>query len=281
MNEFQVSENMDVCPMPETNPMSRYSGRLLEMFERLDAAGAIEQLRSTLQHYQPKSFDLLQDLVVECCADARRYADRTTPDKFERRRQRDREARREIPAQIKAARRLQAFLSQYPELGDSSSKVLLTNEPRAQNPELIAALKTSPKDVWQAFLVAYETVLRSAQRFAKKLLFLHGWQVGPLLYPKQFAARAGAHPKVAETGLLFQLTLYFRRFSRGLPHFDYLQNGEPMPTYGHPHYEVSSLLIAAALDLKPPPNPKTLRKRLDDLLTDNKGIGLAAWPNGD
>jgi hypothetical protein len=76
--------------------------------------------------------------------------------------------------------------------------------------------------------------------------------------------------------LLFELTLYFRRFSDGFREFAFFQSGEPMHKAGRPHYEVSALLIAGALGRKPI-KPDSLRKKLQGLMQRNQDIGLGDW----
>lgn len=87
--------------------------------------------------------------------------------------------------------------------------------------------------------------------------------------------------KAAETGLLFQLALYFRLYTSGVGRdlLGYMQTGEPMPENGDPHWHLCGEILAAIFG-EQIPAPDDLRRRLSKLLTKYPNLTFVGWPRG-
>lgn len=241
----------------------------------LDAAGIFLAVRQTFANEPADRLEALDSRILEACEEARHYSGLKS-DRFERRRERDRATRRRIPACLKATEKLRNFLIEFPEFAEHIASAAPNVPDHHTADPLSGALRSDAARTCADFLASIERALTSAMTTARGKIFQHGYQVGPLIYPKHITSRQGARPKIAETGLAFQLTIYFRRVSAKQPNFEYLMTPEPMPQCGEPHYELTSRIIKVALGKTV--TSHALYKRIDDLVRANPGIGLGAWP---
>ena len=135
--------------------------------------------------------------------------------------------------------------------------------------------KTPLNEYYIGLLDRYAEALRR-DLLAKRGPFVHRFKVGPLIYPRP-VDRHSARINVRAMGLLFQLVLYFRRFTHGIRSVGRLQNGERMPSYGEPYYDIASEFVNAATG-KAFGTASQARDRLDKFLAKNPGIGFGQWP---
>lgn len=250
-----------------------YPRDLQAMYEQLRNAGALDRMRTSLEPSQPAHYAELEYCVVEACAAALRF--QQDPDKSAQRRSRDRQVRERLQRQFKAIKDLVGFLNSYPDYAE---------------PALLRALKYSGVSIgaekgehhtppsnqvqaWKSLLKTYDQCLRALP--LNRGAGLHRVQCGPLIYPKPVDARRGNRPLKAETGLVFQLVIYFRGFSKPSPNFARLQSGHPMPKFGQPFFDICAAVLEATFNRVV--KPDTLRRRLDRLLLNNKGIGFGGW----
>jgi hypothetical protein len=225
---------------------------------RQELGRALSEMRRKLGPYQPEAYGELEMRVLEACQNARAFDANKGDDRYSKARARDRKLAIELPGQIAALKSVLKFIGRYPEWAEQ------INEAR---PRSLPAFASE--------LEVYKQTLENQRRRLKRGAFDHRFRVGPLVFQKPIDKKQGARPG-ADVCLLFELTLYFRRFSDGFREFAFIQSGEPMHKAGHPHYEVSALLIAGTLGQKPI-KPDSLRKKLQGLMQRNPNIGLVDW----
>jgi hypothetical protein len=229
---------------------------------RLELDRALSEMRLKLEHYQPAAYDELEMRVLEACRNARAFHDSKAKDRNSSVRERDRKLTSELPGQIAALKSVLKFIARYPQWAEQIEAA----RPRSVNTRSFASE-----------IEVYKQALENQRRLSKRGAFAHRFTVGPLVFPKPIDKKQGARPGT-DVCLLFELTLYFRRFSDGLREFASIQSGEPMHKAGHPHYEVSALLIAGTLSQRPI-KPDSLRRKLQGLMQRNPNIGLGDWPS--
>ena len=115
-------------------------------------------------------------------------------------------------------------------------------------------------------------------------------RIGPIDFGREISQGTRAQFKAAETGLLFQLTILFRRFTNG-DALDLLENvempfaGQPqeVPKYGIPHWGISTKIIEVVFDWDTDNRWKEgkedrLDKRLNKLIGDYPSAEFIGWP---
>ncbi len=228
-----------------------------------------KQALDTLEEVFPAAtFASLRLQVLQACYCAAHFKPTNDPHKHARECQT--RAARELGSQIAAVKRLRAFMHKYP---DVTNGVLMHMGAELSRRGIVLAPKKGKEPLGELFdnvLAAYEQALKlpipgSAPGLSK-------FAYGCLLFDKPL--ESGKHPET-NTLLLFNLVFLFRKFSAGDSVYAY---GEPMPKpkNGRPHYSLACTFIKATLDYDL--DYKTAQRRLDDLLNDNPGIGLGAWP---
>ena len=109
---------------------------------------------------------------------------------------------------------------------------------------------------------------------------------GPFDYGVDNAYKQGQGMQcVAENGLLFQLTLYFRYFTAGqdseqlqrlaLPHW---HQKRQMPKFGQPRWSLSRKIINAILPGGYFETKRTAENRMGKILRDHPKISFRGWP---
>jgi hypothetical protein len=244
-----------------------------EMRARLEHAGALPALRDALGNYQPDLILDLQNCVVTACVDAQQYK-LTGTDAYQKRRDSDRKVSKRISGQLKAIQKLQDFIQDHNRYVRNALVAMKLRNALSHSDDKDEDITES----WNAVLGNYGRSLQKAIP-AKQGPFLHRFQIGPLRYVKPVDNVRGKRPNAAEAGLLFQLVLYFRRFSHGEKNFAVILGHDEMPVgIGRPHYEVCAKLLGAALNVRSR-RPETVRKRLEELLKYNEGISFSGWPH--
>ena len=225
---------------------------------RQELGRALSEMRRKLEPYQPEAYAQLEMRVLEACQNARAFYANKGEDRHSKARERDRKLKIELPGQIAALKSVLNFIGRHPEWAERIDE----GRPRGL-PAFVSELEV------------YKQTLENQRRLLKRGAFDYRFRVGPLVFPKPIDKKRGARPG-ADVCLLFEMTLYFRRFSDGLREFAFIQSGERMHRAGQPHYEVSALLIAGTLGQQPV-KPDSLRKKLQGLMQRNPNIGLGDW----
>jgi hypothetical protein len=245
-------------------------------------AGALRTMRDKLAPKKNGSaedvnrYSYLERLVIEACTEARRYRlTYGTSDPPARRRQRDTEVLGGLESHRKAVRRVANFIRRYPEYIGQALKQMH----RVEGVSISFREKTSLADAWYRLLNAYEEALAPERVPAKRGPFVHRSRIGPLDFGASVDRQRGARIDAVQTGLLFQLVLYFRRYTSGKEGaaLGYMQTGEPMPAQGDPCWLVCGELLAATLDTEILA-PDDLGRRLNKLLQKHPKLSFVGWP---
>ena len=104
--------------------------------------------------------------------------------------------------------------------------------------------------------------------------FLHRTRIGCLDYPESLEGIS--RPPEADMMLLFSAVLHFRRHSLGL---EGLQEGEPMPEAGQPHYRLAAAIVQAVFPESRILDAGTAQNRLQRLLSAHRGLVWMSWPH--
>ena len=159
------------------------------------------------------------------------------------------------------------------------------NMHRVDGVKIEFARNRSIPEGWAQLLNAYEDALNPRNIPAKKGPFSHRSRVGPLDFGKSIDVRKGGVADGAEIGVLFELTLYFRRYTSGVDadRLGYMQTGEPMPQSGDPCWPLVVQLMAATFDKDAfgtdgAPEEQNVRRRFNKLLKEHPQLTFAGWP---
>ncbi len=249
-----------------------------QMIARLKEHGALSEMQRKFAPKGQKDPDyarylFLEQLVIEACIAAQNY-EAASDDENALRRRVDSEFLAGLPKHRRDVRKVANFIRRYAgRLGPA-----LKQMHHVKSVRIMFEQKTSLGAAWRALLSAYEQALEASHLPTKKGPFVHRFQHGPLDFGEPIDQRSGAHIAAAETGLLFQLALYFKRYTWGVPAeaLGYLQTGEPMPSDGNPCWPLCGNFLAAVFGDKVP-SPDDLRRRLSKLLVRYPNLGFVGW----
>ena len=207
-------------------------------------------------------------------------------DPNERDRQRDTEYLKSLEAQISAARRLAKHIERFPDKAawafgaallrlkeDLGSVPLLT---LTSEPEGVNRFGYGPGTVphVMAAMLNYYAEQIEQEPLAKAGPFMHRFQLGPLLFEEAIDKRsARADPSI--TGLLFELTLFARRYTSQSNII--LCSGTKMLRSGRPLSHVAVALIGDTFDVHL--SEREAGDRLHQLLKRNPGVSWIGWPD--
>jgi len=267
--------------------MDRLPDETRSMARQLARAGALSLVRKKLRPRRSASaiehrrYESLEHLIFGACADARFYQEHFEGRKRDpciQRRVSDSKLRKELKTHVTCVRRLKSFIRKH----------------RAHIGRALAAMhyvegvtiKVSQRrplpELWYSLFEAYEKALQPQYLAPKVGLLTHLTRVGPLDLGHHPGER-GASIKGAETGLLFQLALFFRRYTSGIESFDAdllgrLEVGERMPDYGKPHWELCAELLGAALGATRARTAEDIGRRMNRLLQEHPQLSFVGWP---
>ena len=223
----------------------------------------VRLLQSTFRTVRTKADrEYLKDFVLRACESAERYD--AGADRMLNHRKKDQDAKENRKDLSAALRKVARYVTEHqlrcklaladagykgcisdPKDGDASSsfsKLLLRMD------KTLTAMEDGPGAGWLHTVSAANLILPSAIRSRNK-------------------------PPVP-MGLLFQIVLYFRNFTAGVPEFWFYQFGESMPDHGEPHYDVAALFVEIALGYSYNRPGHSLRK----FLKEHPKTGLGEWP---
>lgn len=269
----------------------KFPEHLERMNEKLRRAGALKLVRKKLQpdRSEPQAEQLryisLEFLIIEACADALAYQKQFNKnpgrygsnDPFANRRAKDNQLRKQLQSHAACVRKLRSFISQN---GDQVGRALAAMH-FVEGVTIHAKPKMPLSELWCALLAALEGALQAKLLASKRGPFVHLTRVGPLDLGEPILGPGGSICP-SETGLLFLLALYFRRYTSS-PNVDAdllgrLETGEPMLDQGKPHWELCAHLLEAALD---PPSVHTgddIGRRMNKLLKAYPKLAFVGWP---
>lgn len=136
------------------------------------------------------------------------------------------------------------------------------------------AIKDGPaplNQVVEAYFIALADALKGKLPELHGGPFLKRHKVGNLVYADAISA---GKPISVETMLGFELAFYLRMHTAGHAE-DSPQNGQSMPTYGDPCYQVVAAFCSAAI------GTAFDAKQIGDKVRKLRHVGLTDWPKGD
>ncbi|MGQ0622510.1 MAG: hypothetical protein ACT4QA_21815 [Panacagrimonas sp.] len=142
----------------------------------------------------------------------------------------------------------------------------LVNRKNRQRPNLM--------DVFADTLTAFGRNVRKPMPQVDGGPFMHDFTFACLHFDNRMTAKKT--PDVA-TALAFHLGYLFRRWCAGIDPFTFSYG--PWPRSGNTHLACVAALAVAALST--PMSEATVRRRLDNLVTNHPGVILRPWPNNE
>lgn len=217
----------------------------------------------------------LERLVIEACVDAKNYCSRTDPSRTSR----------DLDTDFLSA--LSRHREQVKQVGQFIHRHAGRLGPALKQMHRVGGIRVCFQarqplgDAWSALLFAYAAALDTSRLPARQGPYAHRFREGPLDFAEPIDGRRGPHIKAAQTGLLFQLALYFRRFSLGVDGetLGYIQTGEPMPANGKPCWDLCGEILSALFG-EPVPAADDLRRGLGKLLKRYPHLTFVGWPRG-
>jgi hypothetical protein len=215
----------------------------------------------------------LEQLVIEACVEAHEYSSGTDPHRSIR--DLDSEFLKALSGHRRQVEKVARFIRENAgRLGPALKRMH-----RVGGICIRYELRQPVGTAWSAVLSAYAAGLNPACLPARQGPFAHRFRDGPLDFGEAIDGRRGARIEAAETGLLFQLALYFRRYTAGVgrEELGYMQSGEPMPEVGNPRWDLCGDIMAAIFGDRVP-TTDDLRRRLGKLLASYRNLTFVGWP---
>ena len=214
-----------------------------------------------------------EELIIEACTEAHNFSLAVDPNVMSR--QSDSKFLSALSGHRKHVKSVASFIQQYAGYLSPAFRQLH----RVEGIRIVYEYRQPLGPAWFALLSAYEAGLDSRYLPARQGPFAHRFRDGPLDFGEAVDRRRGPHIDAARTGLLFQLALYFRRYTSGIERdlLGYIQTGEPMPRDGYPCWALCAEALAAIFG-DPVPTPDDLRRRLGKLLTNYTHLTFVGWP---
>ena len=218
-------------------------------------------------------YQILEQLVLDACTKAQNY-EVAPADRNIIRRRMDSEFLRDLPRHRQDVKGVANFIRQY---GGRVGPALKQMH-RVEGIQIVFSKKTSLDAAWFALLSAYEAALEPHYLPAKSGPFVHRFQDGPLDFGEAIDRRRGPRIKAAQTGLLFELALYFKRFTSGVDGdlLGYMQTGEPLPLSGNPCWKLCGQALAEVFGGEV--RPDGLGRRLRKLRAKHPKLTFVGWP---
>lgn len=234
---------------------------------RIDAyKRPINYFRKTIGKIRTKEDSewLLRVMLAACLSAENFIASGTDENKMARRN--DAEAIDSLPDQLTAIRTLSSFARKHDRQSGFALSLAGFHHGRGE------------QDQGKKISIAFIEFLRDYQHHLPTTTrrggpWVHRGQCANLIFQKPIDDRK-RHPSVG-MGLLFHLVLLLRNYTAASESFARFQTGEPMPSHGHPHYNLARDFVRVATGKKILPPGPSLRK----LIKENPGVGLCQWPS--
>jgi len=234
---------------------------------RLDAyKRPINSFRKTIGKIRTQEdCEWLLRVMLAACLSAENFIAGGT-DENEMARRNDAAAIDSLPDQFKAIRTLSSFARKHDRQSGFALSLAGFHHGRGE------------QDQGKKISVAFIEFLRDYQHHLPTTTrrggpWVHRGQCANLIFQKPIDDRK-RHPSVG-MDLLFHLVLLLRNYTAESESFARFQPGEPMPSHGHPHYNLARDFVHVATGEKIRTPGPSLRK----LIKENPGVGLCQWPS--